>query len=57
MREQSIRFGSRYTNLVRTPQKTPLPTILLLLRVHIRCQGDAFAKPMPSNVGFSVAGA
>jgi hypothetical protein len=44
-----VGFGSRYISLEWNPRKTPLPTVLLLLREHIRCQGDLFTVPLPSD--------
>jgi hypothetical protein len=42
-------FGSRYIDSRRTPQKDLLPKVLLLLLVHIHCQGDVFTEPLPSS--------
>jgi hypothetical protein len=42
-------FGFRYISSGRTPQKTPLPIILLLLRVHIRFQEDMSTETLPSS--------
>jgi hypothetical protein len=36
--------------LERTAYQTLLPTFLLLLHVHIHCQGDVFTETLPSNV-------
>jgi hypothetical protein len=46
---RSIDFGSRYIASAQTSQKTPLPTVLLLLHVHIRYHGNVFTEPLPSN--------
>jgi hypothetical protein len=37
-----------YNHFARTEQKTSFPTIRLLLR--IRCGGNLFSEPLPSNV-------
>jgi hypothetical protein len=52
LNSSKLQFGSRYVASGRTPQKTPLPKVLLLLRVNIRCQSKrayrAIAQQRPS---------
>jgi hypothetical protein len=42
-------FGSPDTVSARTQQRTPLPTVLLLLRGYTICQWDVFTEPLSSN--------